>query len=185
MRILGGKFKGKNIIVPSGIRPVSVRVKKSCFDILRSEIEGKKVLDLFSGSGSLGIEAFSLGAGGLTFVDSEKKCIIAIKKNILSLNIGSQANVYLKDSLAAVKDFFVYKESFDIVFLDPPYYKGMLTKTLQVMGEYDIVAPLGYIVAFCYLKDDFIEENSNFSLIVNRKHGQTLLLIYRKNKFGR
>ncbi|MCK5493919.1 MAG: 16S rRNA (guanine(966)-N(2))-methyltransferase RsmD [Candidatus Omnitrophica bacterium] len=180
MKILGGKYKRKNLIVPLDVRPVSVMVKKSCFDILREEIEGKKVLDLFAGSGSLGLESLSRGAKEATFIDSEKKSIAVIKKNILSLGLQEDTKVILKDSFSAVQDLFVYKESFDLIFLDPPYHGGMVTKALQALKEYDILTRSGYIMAFCYEKDDYIEENDKFFLILKRKHGKTLNLIYQK-----
>ncbi len=182
MRILGGKFKGRNIIAPRDIRPVSLRVKKSCFDILRGEIEGKKVLDTFAGSGSLGLEACSHGASECTFIDSEKKCINAIKRNIFSLGIRSKAKVHQRNSFLAINDLFTYKERFDIIFLDPPYYNGLLIKALQALEEYDILARSSYVVGFCYIKDDFIKESNRFSLIVEKKYGQNLLLIYHANQ---
>lgn len=182
MKILGGKFKGRGIIVPSGIRPVSLRVKKSCFDILRGEIQGKRVLDLFGGSGSLGIETLSQGAREAIFLDSNRHCVAAIRKNLTCLGFDPQQKVILKDSASGIKDFFTYKESFDIIFLDPPYHSGLLTKTLQLLEEYDIVSTSGYIVTFCYTKGDFVQARKGFSLIVEKKYGQTLFLIYRKDE---
>ncbi len=182
MKILGGKFKGRNIAAPLGIRPVALRVKKSCFDILRGEIQGKRVLDLFGGSGSLGIEALSQGAGEAIFLDSDRRCVYAIRKNLTSLGLNPQQKVVLKDVASGIKDFFTYKESFDIIFLDPPYHSGLLTKTLQLLEDYDIVAPSGYIVTFCYTKNDFVQARRGFSLIVEKKYGQTLFLIYRRDE---
>ena len=182
MKIFGGKFKGRNIIVPSGIRPVSLRVKKSCFDILREEIQGKRILDLFGGSGSLGIEALSQGAKEAIFLDSDRHCVAIIRKNLTLLGLSPQQKVILKDSASGIKDFFTYREKFDIIFLDPPYHGGLLTKALQLLDEYDIVAPSGYIVTFCYAKDDFVQTGRRFSLIVEKKYGQTLVKIYRRNE---
>src|SRR3989338_4481511 len=138
MRILSGELKGRKIFTPEGIRPVSERVRKSCFDILGSEVQGKKVLDLFSGSGSLGFEALSRGAGSCVFIDSNQKVLLAVRKNISALCLEAKAQSYLKDSFRAVKDFFTAKASFDLIFLDPPYHRGMLTKSLQQLSEYDI-----------------------------------------------
>jgi 16S rRNA G966 N2-methylase RsmD len=94
--------------------------------------------------------------------------------------VGQQAQAYLKDAYRAIADFFSQGKTFDFIFLDPPYHRGMVRITLQTLEEYDILAPSGYIIAFCYAKDDFIKESSKFSLIAERKYGQTLLLIYRK-----
>lgn len=182
MKILGGKLKRKNVIVAPGVRPVSLKVKKSCFDILRGEFSGKRILDLFAGSGSLGLEALSQGAKEVLFLDSNPKCVAAIRKNLSLLGFSPQEKVFLKDSVSGVKDFFTYRENFDLIFLDPPYHKGLLIKTLQQLEQYDIVASSGYIVAFCYLRDEFSQTGDKFSLIVKRKYGQTLFLVYRKNE---
>jgi len=180
MKVLSGKLKGRKLVACSDIRPVSQRVRKSCFDILGLEVQGKKVLDLFAGSGSLGIEALSRQASGCTFIDSSPAALGALKKNLVSLSLEAETQSYLKDVFLAIRELSARKLTFDIVFLDPPYYKQMLTKALQQLGEYDIVSPSGYIVAFCYEKDAFCTEISNFSLRVKKKYGQTLLLIYAK-----
>ncbi|MBU1112628.1 MAG: 16S rRNA (guanine(966)-N(2))-methyltransferase RsmD, partial [Candidatus Omnitrophica bacterium] len=148
MRILSGELKGRNILSLQGIRPVSERVRKSCFDILGSQVKDKKILDLFAGSGSLGFEAISRGGRECVFIDSQRRVLSVVEKNISCLGLELKTRAYLKDSFQAVKDFSMAKASFDLVFLDPPYYRGMLTKSLQQLGEYDIVSPSGYLVAF-------------------------------------
>ena len=180
MKILGGEFKARNITVPQGVRPVSLRVKKSCFDILKGELEQKRVLDLFAGSGSLGIEAISRGARQAVFTDSSPKSIAVIRKNLSSFAINDKSKTYVKKALAAIKGFAAKNEQFDIIFLDPPYYKGMLRKALQALEEYDIVAPSGYLVCFCYRKDEILEQSDKFTVVVEKKYGQTIILIYKK-----
>jgi 16S rRNA (guanine966-N2)-methyltransferase len=180
MRISGGVFKSRQLSVPSGSRPVSFRVRKSCFDIVGDQIPGRKVLDLFSGSGALGIEAISRGAREAVFVEAKAASLAVIRRNIISLGLGSVSRLIRKDSFLAIAHFFKRKEYFDLLFLDPPYYKGMLRKALQALEEYDIVAPSGYIIGFCYLKDDFLKKSEKFSLISRRNYGQTSLLIYRR-----
>lgn len=180
MKIIAGEFKGRNIKTPSGIRPVSLRIKKSCFDILGLEVQGKRILDLFSGSGSLGLEALSRGAAVATFVDFDKKCTTIIKNNVSLLGLDSKAQIYLKDASSAIRDFSVFKEVFDIIFLDPPYYQGILRKTLQVLKDYDILANFGFIVAFCFQKDDYITGEHFFPLLRDKKYGQSRVLLYQK-----
>lgn len=181
MKVLSGKLRGRKIVAAKDTRPVSERIRKSCFDILGPEVKGRRVLDLFAGSGSLGIEALSRGASQVVFIDSNLAALAATKKNLVSLGLEAQTQAYLKDAFLAIRDFWAKKASFDLIFLDPPYYKQMLTKSLQQLSEYDIVSPSGYIVAFCYEKDDFVTEISDFSLRVKKKYGQTLLLIYAKD----
>jgi 16S rRNA (guanine(966)-N(2))-methyltransferase RsmD len=182
MRILQGSLKGRTIRVPRDIRPVANIVKKACFDIMRGEIEGKRVLELFAGTGALGIEAISLGAKEAVFVDSERTSVAAVKDNLAGLGLSLNTKVYLKDAASAISDFRVYQEAFDLIFLDPPYYKGMLKSALQNLEEYDILTPHGYIISFCYVKDEYVSDSSKFSIIVEKKYGQTLLLIYKKRE---
>ncbi|MCM8787299.1 MAG: 16S rRNA (guanine(966)-N(2))-methyltransferase RsmD [Candidatus Omnitrophica bacterium] len=179
MKVISGLFKGRNLICPKKTRPVTLMVKKACFDILKGEIVNKNILDLFGGSGSLGIEAISLGAKNVVFVDINKRCIEAIKKNLLLLKITNKAILYQKEATKAIKDFSKKGILFDVVFLDPPYYKGILRKVLQTLEVCDIVTPFGYLVCFCYIKDDIKREIVNFSLILEKNYGQTLLLIYK------
>jgi 16S rRNA (guanine(966)-N(2))-methyltransferase RsmD len=180
MRILRGTLKGRNIICPRDTRPVSVLVRKACFDVLAGQIEQAMVLDLFAGSGSLGIEALSLGAKGVVFTDNRQECVVAINKNIFSFKLDQKAKAYLKDAYRAIHDFFLAKKSFDLIFLDPPYYLGMARISLQTLEECDILTTSGYIIVFCYEKDEFLRKSNKFQLIYEKKYGQTLLLIYRK-----
>jgi 16S rRNA (guanine(966)-N(2))-methyltransferase RsmD len=180
MIILKGSLKGIRIGCPPHIRPVALMVKKACFDIFKEEIQGKRVLDLFAGSGSLGIEALSNGAKEAIFVDIRGDCVETIKKNVFLCKISPKTKIYLKDAFGAIKGFATHGEAFDLIFLDPPYHRGMLRKALQTLEEYDILTPLNYIVSLCSNKDDFVRNSKVFSLIVEKKYGQTLLLIYRK-----
>lgn len=179
MRILAGVHKGKNISVPAAIRPVSLIMRKACFDILGEEIKQRRVLDLFAGSGSLGLEALSRGAREATFVDKNKNCLTAIEKNIHTLGEIHRTRSYLKDAFIALRQFHQSNEQFDIIFLDPPYYHGILTKALQALQEYGIVTPSGYVAGFCYEKDDYSKMSKTFSLIIRRNYGQSTLVIYR------
>ncbi len=181
MKVILGNLKGKSLAVPPGIRPMSNMVKKACFDILKDEVEGKRVLELFSGSGALGIESLSLGAREAVFIDIDRRCVSAIKKNIYSLDLSSKASVFLKDAISAINDFCVYREKFDIIFLDPPYNQGGLINALQSLSEYDILTLSGYIISFCYVKDEYLENSDKLSIILEKKYGQTLLLIYKKS----
>jgi 16S rRNA (guanine(966)-N(2))-methyltransferase RsmD len=180
MKILRGSLKGRNIVCPSDVRPVAAIARKACFDVLAGQVEKATVLDLFAGSGSLGLEALSAGANEAIFTDNRSECVTAINKNILSFKLEQKARVYLKDAYRAIRDFFLAKKSFDLIFLDSPYYRGMARISLQTLEEYDILTPSGYIVTFCYGKDDFLKKSNKFQLIYEKKYGQTLLLIYSK-----
>ena len=180
MKISGGKFRGRNITVSGDSRPVALKVRKSCFDILAEEVKGKKILDLFSGTGALSIEALSRGGNHATLIDSSSSSVAAIGKNISALRLEAQADVYQKDVFLAIGDLAFKREQFDIIFIDPPYYQGLLRKVLQAISGYDILANSGYIVGFCYVKDEYLSQTEPFSLIVDRKYGQTRVVIYAK-----
>jgi len=180
LKIIGGEFKGRTLRVPSGIRPASFRIKKSVFDILRGEIKDKVVLDLFGGSGALGVEALSLGAKRAVFLDISKACVNAIIKNVSAIRKFPYCSVLFKDSLGAIKSFNYKNVSFDIVFIDPPYYKGMVKKTLKALDEYDILTPSGYLVILCYRSDEFSDIYSRGNIVYDKVYGQSRILIYAK-----
>jgi len=118
-RIIQGKFKGRKLKVPQqGTRPFTDRVKKTLFDILQGLVEGRTVLDLFAGSGNLGIEALSADASHATFVDDSMEAIKSISENIHQLQIEHFTNVVKSDYLKFIK---TNKEAFDIIFIDPPF----------------------------------------------------------------
>lgn len=180
MQVISGKLKGRKIKVPKGIRPVSQRVKESCFDIIGGGFQGKDILDLYAGSGSLGVEALSRGAGSAVFVDKSKQNIRTINTNLCNLKLEKQSNLYCKDSHLAIKDFCLKNALFGFIFLDPPYYNQLLTKSLQLLKSYDIVARSGYIIGFCYENENYGRKYGKNSLVLDRKYGQSRLLVYKK-----
>ena len=180
MKILTGTLKGRTVQCPPHIRPVSSRVRKACFDIIGDYLQGTSVLDLFAGSGALGIESLSWEAGRAVFVDIKRRNIEVVKKNIYPLKLAQKSRLYVKDAFKAIKDFHARGEQFDLIFLDPPYYQGMVRKALQNLEEYDIVTPLGFIVGFSSVKDEYPEQTRNFTLTVRRHYGQTLVLMSKK-----
>ncbi len=157
MHIISGKFKGRIIEMPKGIRPSSDKVRESLFEILKNRIEGSKFLDLYCGSGAIGIEALSRGAKSVSFVDNSYNSIKILKKNLSALDILGQSiiSIYQKDVLNAVK---LFKEGFDIIFIDPPYYKEIAKNTLMAISNYDILARNTLIVVETYKKDILPEE---------------------------
>jgi 16S rRNA (guanine966-N2)-methyltransferase len=180
MKVIKGILKNRSLLIPPHIRPLSLRVKKSLFDIMRDQIEGSTILDLFSGSGSMGIEAISLGAESVTFVDIKKACVTTIQKNLSALKVLPKGRLVLKDAFQAIRNFAARGEKFDIIFSDPPYYKGFTIKILQTLDEYDIVSPHGYIILTCYDKDETGDSFSRFSKISSKHYGQTVIVTYQK-----
>jgi 16S rRNA (guanine966-N2)-methyltransferase len=179
MKIIKGIYKNRIINCASGTRPVSVQVRKACFDILGDELKDKTVLDLFAGSGALGLEALSAGAKSVVFVDNNKAALDAISKTYSDFKIGTPL-VLLRDALLIIPDFCNNHKGFDIIFIDPPYSQSLLIKILKLLEEYDIVAPLGFLVCFAFQKDEALAVSKRFNLILSRKYGQTKVLIYQK-----
>ncbi len=151
MRVVAGEFKGRRLHAPKGqrTRPTADRVREALFSIL-GPVEGLQMLDLFAGSGALGIEALSRGAASATFVDSDPRAVAAIERNLAA--IGIDARVHKRDALAFLADS---DERYDLVLIDPPYSSagrlagplserlpGVVTENARIVSESDKRAPL-------------------------------------------
>ena len=180
MRIISGKFRGRVIKMPGGIRPTQNKVRKALFDIL-GDVEGLSFLELFAGSGGVGFEAVSKGARELTLVEYNRDCLLAIRKNIASLALKS-CNLYPLETEKAIRTLNKDKHEFDIIFLDPPYYQGLAKKTLQILGAYDILAPCGFVVIQHFKKDELPEESGKLKLVKETRYGDTVLSFYQKKE---
>ncbi len=182
MKVIRGFYKNTILYVPPNTRVPSMRVKKSLFDILKEKIEESYVLDLFSGSGSLGIEALSLGAKKVTFVDIRKHAIDVIVRNLSTVKSLGKSELVFKDAFKAIKDFSYQSTTFDIILADPPYHKGLGQKTLQTLDRYDILAPYGIIAILSYYKDEISSGGKNLVLMREEFYGDTFLRIYGKKE---
>lgn len=178
MRIIAGKYKGRVIEMPRGIRPTQDKVRKALFDIL-GDVGGLSFLELFAGSGAVGFEAASRGVGALILVETNRDCLLAIKENMRSLKLES-CDLYPLEAGKAVETFHKKKRSFDLIFLDPPYYEGLSKKTLQSLGAYDILAPNGFIVVQHFKKDGLPDKLGVLSLFKAARYGDTVLSFYKK-----
>jgi 16S rRNA (guanine(966)-N(2))-methyltransferase RsmD len=178
MRITSGKYRGRIIDGPKHIRPTQDKVRKAVFDIL-GDIEGLSFLELFAGSGAVGLEAVSRGVTELALVEYNRDCQLAIKKNIESLKAKS-CSLYPLEAERAIEALHKEGKTFDIIFLDPPYYKEMSKKTLQTLDACDILAPNGFIVVQHFKKDTLPEDIGNLTLLKEVKYGDTSLSFYRK-----
>jgi len=183
MRIIGGEYRSRSIAMPRGVkmRPTQDKVREAMFNIL-GDINGKKVLELFAGSGAFGIEAISRGAGSVTFVDNNFRCVQTIKSNLKSLGVSdSRCNVIKANALNFPAKFAAGREKFDIIFLDPPYYMGMAKKCLINMDSYDIVSPVGLVIVEHFEKDALDVELERFVFVDKRRYGNVLITILRRN----
>ncbi len=166
--------------MPKGIRPTQDKVRKAIFDIL-GDISGLTFLELFSGSGAVGLEALSRGVSELFMVESNRESILTIKRNIELLK-ATNCNLYHLEAEKGVKLLFLDKKYFDIIFIDPPYLKDMAKKILQTLEGYDIVAPHGLIVIQHSKAELLPKESLKFDLIKEARYGDTRLSIFRKKE---
>ena len=179
MRVITGKARGVALKTPDGLatRPTADRVKEALFSIIQFDIPCAKVLDLFGGTGQLGIEALSRGAKESVFVDQSEAACRLIKENLKRTKLESDARVVCSDYLSYLKKC---KETFDIIFLDPPYAEVFLENSLKMITEIDILQTGGIIVSERPLGKELLCELPGYSRSRDYKYGKTLLTIYRK-----
>ena len=177
MKIISGKYKGRNIegFMLDGTRPTMDRVKESLFAMIQNYLDNSVVLDLFSGSGNLGIEALSQGAKDITLVDSNYKAIKVIEKNLS--NIGISANIINMDYKKALE--YLKDKKFDIIFLDPPYKTNYIEESIKLITLYNILNDNGIIV--CESDDlDKIVYSNDYEAIKDKKYGDKYIVILKK-----
>ena len=176
MRVITGTARGFRLKTLSGqdTRPTTDRVKEALFSILQFDIPGRRVLDLFAGSGQLGIEALSRGAQGCTFVDQNAEAVAVIKENVAGARLSAGAQILCEEAVAFLTQS---KEQYQLVFLDPPYQSGLLKKALELLPAH--LAP-GAIIA-CETDDrtTLPEEVGACRLSRTYRYGKICLWVYR------
>lgn len=175
MRVISGKYKGLEIkgYNIEGTRATMDRVKESLFASIQGYIKGSICLDLFAGSGSLGIEAISMGASECYFVDHNKIALDILKQNLDRLKVTEKCYLINKDYIEALKTFDI---KFDIIFLDPPYHLNIMNKAIDKIIDYDLLNDGGLLV--CEYEEGTI--NCNLELLKVKKYGSKNISIYRK-----
>lgn len=185
MRVSGGIFRGRKLKVPKGvsIRPTSDIVKEAIFNIIHKDVEERDVLDLFAGSGALGIEALSRGAKSCVFVDNSLISINTIKKNLQKLNLNNKNIEILKiDVFEAITSLQKEEKRFDIIFFDPPYKKGLIGKALILLTNYDICKDNSFIIAEHSCREEVSDRKGIFSLYKKKRYGDTIVSIFKKGR---
>lgn len=180
MRIIAGEFKSRKLQFPKTklTRPMTDRAKETLFNIVGSLVDGKRVLDLYSGSGSVGCEALSRGALDVTFVDSADWATKVIRQNLKSLGIEYKAEVHEMDVLRAIKKFEKNGRSFSLIFVDPPYDQGLVKKTLNALDQSAIVAPFAQVCVGHSKQEKLPEELQSLKLARTKQIGQSFLSFY-------
>ena len=180
MRVITGKARGVALKTPDGVltRPTTDRVKEALFSIIHFDIPGARVLDLFGGTGQLGIEALSRGAKSAVFVDERADACALIKENLRRTRLEQDAQVVRSDYLSYLSRC---REKFDIILLDPPYAEVFLENSIKRITEIDILQSGGIIVAERPLGKELPWEFPGYTRSKDYKYGKTLLTLYRKD----
>lgn len=180
MRVIAGKRGGESLYTPDTkeIRPIQDKVKASLFNIWQNLVEERRFLDLFAGTGSVGIEALSQGAREVTFVDNSPRAVRLIRKNLDKLNLTAGFHLYQKDVAEAISMFARRGQVFDLIFMGPPYGKELADETLSQLAETQILQKWGVAAAEISKKDHLKTKYGEVKLIDEREYGGTLLKFY-------
>lgn len=163
-----------------GTRPTTDRVKENLFNILSSYLEGARILDLFAGSGSLGIEALSRGAESAVFSDQNEKCTEIIKNNLEHTKLTEKSQVFLGEAQLILKKLSQQGKKFDIIFLDPPYKKEIIPQILYDLVENGVLEDRFIIVAETDIDDVLPEETGTMVVSKKQIYGKTKLTFYKR-----
>lgn len=181
MKVISGILKGRTIkgYNIEGTRPTMDRVKESIFGSIQNYIQDSIVLDLFAGSGNLGIEALSNGSEYCYFVDNNKECIKCINDNLNKFNINNKSKVIFKDYNKVLEYFKDNNINFDLIFIDPPYKYENINDIVNIITKYNLLNNNGILVL--EFKYDNLSLDSNiYTLHKSKKYGDKFVFIYKK-----
>jgi 16S rRNA (guanine966-N2)-methyltransferase len=181
VRVIGGEFKGRKLLAPQGgkIRPTSDRVREAIFDILGPVWTFQRVLDLFAGTGSLGIEALSRGAQEAVFVEQGKGALRVLQGNLKALGLKSRSWIIPLTTKRGIGVLGEKGEVFDLIFMDPPYGKALVRETLEEIARGGILATAGVIVAEHSSRDEILPP-FGLALSQRRRYGDTTVSFFHE-----
>jgi len=179
LRVVAGKWRGRPLRTPKGfaVRPTSDRVREAIFDILGERVEGAAVLDLFAGSGALGLEALSRGAAAAVLVESDPNAFAALRRNVESVE-AREAEALLLDYREALRALRARKVRFDLVFLDPPYGKGMAADAAAGLCRAGLARPGAAVVVEEAFRAPEASFPAGWGLSVDRRYGDTRVIVF-------
>jgi len=174
MRLTGGTARGRPIKTPRAttIRPLLSRIRKSLFDVIGDRIQRSHFLDLYSGSGAVGIEALSRTAERVIFVEKDTVSVETIKENLASCNFSSRSKIWQKDVLSFLP-FLLEKERFDFIFIAPPYYQGLQDRTLHIIERKNIGKT--WIIVQHSPREKVNLNREKIKMFKQRRYGDTIL----------
>ena len=184
MRIIGGMMRGTKLYTLEGenTRPTLDRVKESLFNILNFKFQEANVLDLFSGSGALGLESISRGASKAILCDSSKEAFKIITSNVQKVKASDKVKVYNLDFEKCLEKLYDEKYKFDIIFLDPPYKSEYYEKSLNRIFEYDLLNEDGVIILETDERDRIVSiiDETKYCIYDERKYGRAFLIFLNR-----
>jgi 16S rRNA (guanine966-N2)-methyltransferase len=189
VRVIGGSSRGRRLHTPKGlsVRPTSDKVKEALFNILAGllgPLEECAVLDIFAGTGNLGIEALSRGARSAVFIDSSRDSTALITKNLSLTDCSGRSRVVLKDFSSALKLLESSGEVFQLIFLDPPYQKGLIERCLDQLGTSSMVEEHTVVVAEFSSREEIADRHGRLRQIDKRVYGDTALAFFTTMQKG-
>ena len=179
MRVITGSARGRRLKELEGLetRPTTGKVKEALFSVIQFDIEGRRVLDLFAGTGQLGIEALSRGADSAVFVERRKDALQAIRENLELCGFAERARVVNGDAMS----YLTSGEKFDLIFLDPPYAADLLEQALTAIASFDICREHGIIVAESAADKVLPELPAPYRLYREYRYGKIRLSVYHRS----
>ncbi len=181
MKILGGKYKGRNFYMPQGIRPTQNLLRAAIFDLLGHDLSGVSFLELFAGSGAVSLEAISRGARKVVMVEHNDLNAKTIQENcaLLGIELGDDFSLIHADAFTTVKRLSEEKKPFDIVFFDPPYGQKLAKKTLKLLEARDILHGQSLVLVQCE-PSERLEIPQGLQVLTQRKYGSSQLTLLQK-----
>ena len=183
MRVIAGTARGRRLKELPGMdtRPTTDKVKESLFNIIQFDIEGRRVLDLFGGTGQLGIEALSRGAARCTFVDTNRQAAAIIRENLKMVGFDRLAEVHQTDAAAFLAGC---RERYGLIFLDPPYQSQLLENCIQTVAKFDILSEHGIMVCESAAEKQLPELEAPYEKGREYRYGKIKLTVYRRQGSG-
>ena len=180
MRVIAGSARGRRLKELQGMdtRPTTDKVKESMFNIIQFEVEGRKVLDLFGGTGQLGIEALSRGASHCTFVEMRRDAVTLMRDNLKTTEFTDQSRIVQGDALAFLSSC---REKFDVILLDPPYHTDLLERCMEAIVMFDILSEHGIMVCESPAERQLPEmPETYFEVPRSYRYGKIKLTVFRR-----
>ena len=186
MRITGGELRGRRLYTPksASIRPMRDQVRAAFFNIISDLVSESRFLDLFAGTGSVGLEALSRGASHTVFVDSAREAVQIIERNLQNLDLRDRATVLHQDVIAALERLHSRGERFDITFVGPPYGQSLAHQTLERLGKLDLLTEHAVAITEIFKKEHVEDRYHSLELFDERLYGDNLLKFYRWSEGG-